>query len=64
MKCFLVRGTLTDILGDELMVLRVCIVGKKLEKNVEGKRLLEFCDETELCMANTRYVRKVMRLLL
>ena len=29
---FLVRGTLLDMLGDELMVLRVCMVGMELAK--------------------------------
>ena len=27
------------------------------EKNAEGRRLLEFCDEKELCVANTWFYR-------
>ena len=30
-------------------------------KNVEGKRLLEFCDEKELCVANTWFEKKEQR---
>ena len=35
-----------------------CGIGKR---NVEGKRLLEFCDEKELCVANTWFQKKEQR---
>ena len=35
-----------------------CGIGKR---NVEGKRLLEFCDEEELCVANTWFQKKEQR---
>ena len=28
------------------------------KRNVEGRRLLEFCDEKELCVANTRFEKE------
>ena len=28
------------------------------KRNAEGKRLLEFCDEKELCMAKTCFIRQ------
>ena len=53
-KWFLVWRASTDMLGDGLMVLRVCMVGMKLAKEMLGERkLLEFYDEKEWCVANT-----------
>ena len=31
------------------------------ERKVEGRRLLEFCDEKQLCVANTRFEKKQRR---
>ena len=31
------------------------------KRNVEGKRLLEFCDKKELCVANTLFKKKEQR---
>ena len=28
-----------------------------MKQNAEGRRLLEFCDEREMCMANTRFCK-------
>ena len=53
LKWFLVWGTSTDMLGNGLMVLRVCMVGMELQTNVKGRRILKFCDEKKLCVANT-----------
>ena len=38
-KWFLVWGTSTDMLGDELMVLRVCMVGMELAKEILRKEI-------------------------
>ena len=35
------------------MVLKMYIVNMDLTKNVEGRRLLEFCNKKELYVANT-----------
>ena len=39
--------------GNVLRVLKVYTGEWYWGRNAEGKRLLEFCDERELCMANT-----------
>ena len=56
-KRILIWETLTDMLRDGLMVLRVCMVGD-WQKNVEERRLLEFCDEKVLCVANTCFEKE------
>ena len=41
------------------MVLRMCTLGIEFGKrNVEERRLLEFCDEKKLCMANTWFEKR------
>ena len=51
--------TLADMLGDGSMVLRVYMVGMKLTRgSVEGGESLKFCDEGELCMANTWFKKE------
>ena len=32
-----------------------------IKRNGEGRRLLEFCDENDLCMANTWFEKKEQR---
>ena len=49
---FLVSVTITNISGDGWLVLRGYRFGKK---NVEKRRLLEFCDKKEMSVANTWY---------
>ena len=45
------------------MVLRVCMVEWvwNWRKNVEARRLHEFCDEKELCVANTWFEKREQR---
>ena len=43
------------------MILRVCMVGNELAKNVEGRRQLEFCDEKKLWVASTWFEKKGQR---
>ena len=31
------------------------------KRNIEGRRLLEFCDEKELCVANTLFEKQEQR---
>ena len=53
-----------DMLRNELMVLRMIGVHDRHgigKKNVEERRLLKFCDEKELCEANTWFEKKVQR---
>ena len=33
------------------------------KRNVEGRRLLEFCDESKLCVANTWFEKKEQRII-
>ena len=42
-----------DMSGNVLRVLKVYTGEWYSEKNAEGRTLLEFCDERELCVANT-----------
>ena len=60
-KWLLVWGTLPDMLGDRLMVLRECMMGMELAKKVEVKRLLEFCDEKEFSVENAWFEKKEKR---
>ena len=46
-----------DMWENVLRVLKVCTGGIILGKNAEGKRLLEFCDEKKLCVANTWFYK-------
>ena len=49
------------MLGDRLIVEGVhggCRIGKK---NVNASTLLEFCNEMELCMANTQFEKEEQR---
>ena len=51
-----------DMLGDGLMVLRVCMVGMELAKKMLRKEgLLKFCDEKQLHVANTWFEKKKQR---
>ena len=53
MKWFLALETSTGMLGADVTALKVCMVGMELERNMDGRRLLEFCDKKDLCVANT-----------
>ena len=53
-------GTSTDMLGDGLMALKVCMVGMDLAKEMLMEEL-EFCDKKELCVANTWFGMKEQR---
>ena len=44
---------LMDMLGNRSRVMRVCLE----EMELEGKMLLEFCDEKELCVVNTWFTK-------
>ena len=58
-KWFLVWGTAMDMLGDGLMVLRVCMVSMELAKEMLSEE--DFCDEKDLCVANTWFEKKEQR---
>ena len=50
-------GILMNMWGNVLRVLKVYIGEWYWEKNAVGRRLLEFCDEKELCVAVTWFYK-------
>ena len=61
-KWFLVWETSTEMLGNGLMVLKVCMVGMELAKEMlREERLFEFYDEKKLCVANTCFKKMKQR---
>ena len=62
MKWFLVWRTSKDMLGNGLMVLRVCMVGMELEKEMlREEDYSSFVIKKELCVANTWFEMKETR---
>ena len=52
-KSLFLWGILMDMWGNMLRVLKMYTGNGVWKRNTEGRRLLEFCDERELCVANT-----------
>ena len=58
-KWFLVCDTAKSMLEDGLKFFRMCVKEIELtKKDVKERRLLEFCDEKQLCKANTWFQKK------
>ena len=58
MKSSFLWGISMDMWGNVLRVLKVYTGGMVLGKEVQnGRRLLKFCDERELCVANTWFYK-------
>ena len=60
-KRFLVWRISMDMLEDGLMVLRVCMVGMELAKEIFREEDYMFCDKNELCTANIYFEKKEQR---
>ena len=60
-KSLLLVGISMGVWGNVLRVLKVYTGNAIGKRNVEGRRLLEFCDERELCVANTCFYKKEKR---
>ena len=60
MKSPFLGGISTNKWENALRVLNVCMGRMVLGKNAQGRELLKFCDEKELCMANTWFYKGVI----